>query len=141
MTKTNAAESKPASELIDERIASLGDWRGATLAAIRALIKEAEPNVVEEWKWMGTPVWSHNGIVCTGESYKSVVKLTFLKGASLKDPAKLFNSSLDGNVRRAIDLHEGDQIDANAFKALIREAIELNAASAKAKAKPKRAKQ
>ena len=141
MTKANTAENKPASQLIDERIASLGDWRGDTLSTIRELIKEAEPNVVEEWKWMGTPVWSHGGIICTGESYKSIVKLTFLKGASLKDPAKLFNSSLDGNARRAIDIHEGEQIDAHAFKALVREAIELNASGAKAKAKPKQAKQ
>ncbi|MGN6668269.1 MAG: DUF1801 domain-containing protein [Trinickia sp.] len=141
MTKTNTVESKPASQLIDERIASLGDWRGNTLSAIRALIKEAEPNVVEQWKWMGTPVWSHDGIICTGESYKSIVKLTFLKGASLNDPSKLFNSSLDGNTRRAIDIHEGEEIDSNAFKALVREAIELNASSAKAQAKRKRTKQ
>lgn len=141
MTKTNTVESKPASQLIDERIASLGDWRGNTLSAIRALIKAAEPNVVEQWKWMGTPVWSHDGIICTGESYKSIVKLTFLKGASLNDPSKLFNSSLDGNARRAIDIHEGEEIDANAFKALVREAIELNASNAKTKAKPKRTKQ
>ena len=140
MTKANTAENKPASELIDERIASLGDWRGDTLSAIRALIKEAEPDVVEEWKWMGTPVWSHGGIICTGESYKSIVKLTFLKGASLKDPSKLFNSSLDGNARRAIDIHEGEEIDVDAFKALVREAVELNTSIAKAKAKPKRAK-
>ncbi|MGN6652771.1 DUF1801 domain-containing protein [Trinickia sp.] len=133
----SATENTPASELIDARIADLGDWRGTTLSTLRALIKEAEPNVVEEWKWMGTPVWSHAGIICTGESYKSVVKLTFLKGASLKDPSKLFNASLDGNARRAIDIHEGEQIDANAFKALIREAVDLNESSAKAKAKAK----
>ena len=130
-------ESKPASELIDERIAELGDWRGATLSSMRALIKEAEPNVVEEWKWMGTPVWSSGGIICTGESYKSIVKLTFMKGASLKDPCKLFNASLDGNARRAIDIHEGEQIDPDAFKALVREAVELNESSAKAKGKGK----
>ncbi|WP_206956352.1 DUF1801 domain-containing protein [Trinickia acidisoli] len=134
-------EGKPASELIDERIAHLGDWRGEALSKMRALIKEAEPEVIEEWKWMGTPIWSRDGIICTGESYKSIIKLTFFKGASLKDPTKLFNSSLDGNVRRAIDIHEGEEIDANAFKALVREAVALNAASAKAKAKPKRAKQ
>lgn len=137
-TTASAPENPPASELIDARIADLGDWRGTTLSTLRALIKEAEPNVVEEWKWMGTPVWSHSGIICTGESYKSIVKLTFMKGASLKDPAKLFNSSLDGNARRAIDIHEGEQIDASAFKALIREAVELNESSAKAKSKPKR---
>jgi len=120
-----------ASTLINERIAWLGDWRGQTLAKMRALIKEADPEVVEEVKWMGTPVWSHDGGICTGESYKSVVKLTFFKGAALKDPAKLFNSSLDGNVRRAIDIHEGDKIDAKAFKALIRDAVALNAAGRK----------
>ncbi|HTH73073.1 MAG TPA: DUF1801 domain-containing protein [Trinickia sp.] len=138
--KSTLPEQRPASELIDERIANLADWRGETLSKVRQLIKEAEPDVVEEWKWMGTPVWSHNGIVCTGESYKAVVKLTFLKGASLKDPAKLFNSSLDGNARRAIDIREGEAIDASAFKALIREAVKLNAASAKTKAKAKPAK-
>jgi hypothetical protein len=129
-----------ASELIDRRIAELGDWRGETLKRMRKLIKEADPEVVEEWKWMGTPVWSHGGIICTGESYKSIVKLTFAKGASLKDPGKLFNSSLDGNVRRAIDIHEGEEVDAGAFKALIRAAVALNAAGAKTKPKPKRAK-
>jgi hypothetical protein len=139
MQKTHSNEARPASELIDERIASLGDWRGETLSRVRELIKQAEPNVVEEWKWMGTPVWSHGGIICTGESYKAVVKLTFLKGASLKDPKQLFNSSLDGNARRAIDIREGEEIDAKAFKALIREAVDLNAASAKTK--PKKAKQ
>jgi len=138
LNKANSTEGRPASELIDEKIASLGDWRGETLKTVRALIREAEPNVLEEWKWMGTPVWSQDGIICTGESYKAVVKLTFLKGAALKDPAKLFNSSLDGNARRAIDLKEGERIDAQAFKALIREAAELNAASAAAK--PQRAK-
>lgn len=122
---------KEASKLINERIAELGDWRGDTLAGMRALIREADPDVVEDWKWMGTPVWSHDGGICTGESYKSVVKLTFFKGASLKDPAKLFNSSLDGNTRRAIDIHEGEEIDANAFKALIRAAVALNASGGK----------
>jgi hypothetical protein len=126
-----------ASKLIDQRIAELGDWRGETLSRMRKLIKEADPDVVEEWKWMGTPVWSHDGIICTGESYKSIVKLTFAKGASLKDPAKLFNSSLDGNVRRAIDIHEGEKVDASAFKALIRAAVALNASGGKAK--PRRA--
>ncbi|HTS22497.1 MAG TPA: DUF1801 domain-containing protein [Casimicrobiaceae bacterium] len=124
-----------ASRLIDERIAQLDDWRGDTLARMRALIRQADPDVVEEWKWMGTPVWSHDGGICTGESYKSVVKLTFFKGASLKDPRKLFNSSLDGNVRRAIDIHEGEQIDASAFKALIRAAVALNASGGKKPAK------
>jgi len=117
---------KTASKLISEKITELGDWRGKTLARMRRLIKQADPDVVEEWKWMGTPVWSHDGILCTGESYKSVVKLTFAKGASLKDPARLFNSSLDGNVRRAIDIHEGEDIDAAAFKALVRQAVALN---------------
>lgn len=120
-----------ASRLISERIAEFGDWRGNTLARMRALIREADPDVVEEWKWMGTPVWSHGGGICTGETYKSMVKLTFHKGASLKDPAKLFNSSLEGRVRRAIDLREGEEIDAAAFKALIRAAVALNVAGAK----------
>ena len=137
MKKSGSTEGSSASELIDKRIAELDDWRGKTLARMRKLIKEAAPDVVEEWKWMGTPVWSHDGIVCTGESYKSVVKLTFAKGASLKDPAKLFNSSLDGNVRRAIDIREGEQVDAAAFKALIRAAIALNTSGAK---RPKRTK-
>jgi hypothetical protein len=131
------AESQAASELISERIIELGDWRGDTLKRMRTLIKQADPDVVEAWKWRGTPVWSHDGGICTGESYKSIVKLTFHKGASLKDPAKLFNSSLDGNVRRAIDIHEGDKIDATAFKALIRAAVALNAASGKNAAKRK----
>jgi len=135
MKKSGSTEDQSASELIDKKIVELGDWRGETLSRMRELIKEADPEVVEEWKWMGTPVWSHDGIICTGESYKSVVKLTFLKGASLKDPAKLFNSSLDGNARRAIDIHEGEEIDAAAFKTLIRAAIELNTSGAKAKAK------
>ena len=113
-------------QLIDARIAELDDWRGETLARMRKLIKAADPDVVETWKWKGTPVWEHDGIICTGESYKSVVKLTFAKGASLQDPAKLFNSSLDGNVRRAIDIREGEEVDADAFKALIREAVALN---------------
>jgi hypothetical protein len=126
-----------ASALIDGRIASLGDWRGATLARMRGLIKEAIPDVVESWKWMGTPVWEHGGILCTGESYTSWVKLTFLKGASLEDPARLFNASLDGNARRAIDIREGEEVDAAAFKALILAAAALNAAP-KAKAKAKR---
>jgi len=120
------AAGTAASTLISERIAELGDWRGNTLGRMRALIKQADPDVVEEWKWRGTPVWSHDGGICTGESYKSIVKLTFYKGASLKDPAGLFNSSLDGGVRRAIDIHEGEEIDANAFKALIRAAVALN---------------
>jgi len=125
------AAGKAAAKLISERIAELGDWRGDTLARMRALIREADPDVVEEWKWMGTPIWSHDGGICTGESYKSIVKLTFFKGASLKDPAKLFNSSLDGNARRAIDIHEGEEIDANAFKALIRAAVALNTSAGK----------
>jgi hypothetical protein len=126
MKQSGASEGQPASELISRRIAELGDWRGETLGRMRKLIREADPNVVEEWKWMGTPVWSHDGITCTGESYKTVVKLTFAKGASLKDPARLFNSTLDGNVRRAIDIHEGEEIDATAFKALVRDAVTLN---------------
>ena len=126
-----------ASELISKRIAELGDWRGETLSRMRKLIKEADPDVVEEWKWMGTPIWSHDGIICTGESYKNVVKLTFAKGASLKDPARLFNSSLDGNARRAIDIHEGEEVDASAFKELIRAAVALNSS---AKKSSKRAK-
>lgn len=115
-----------AAALIDARIKELGDWRGRMLAKVRALIREADPEIVEEWKWMGTPVWSHGGIVCTGETYKSVVKLTFHKGAALKDPAGLFNSSLDGNVRRAIDIHDGDTVDEAALKDLIRDAVSLN---------------
>ena len=126
------------SQLITNRIAELGDWRGKALARMRKLIHEADPDVVEEWKWMGTPVWEHDGIICTGESYKKAVKLTFAKGASLADPAGLFNASLEGNMRRAIDIHEGEEIDAAAFKALIREAIALNTARKKPakKAKP-----
>ena len=135
MKKSGAKQGQPAAGLISKRIAELGDWRGETLNRVRSLIKEADPAVVEEWKWRGTPVWSHDGIICTGESYKSVVKLTFAKGASLKDPARLFNSSLDGNVRRAIDIHEAEAVDASAFKALVREAIAVNRAG-----KPKPAK-
>ena len=126
MKKSDASQDPSASELISRRIAELGDWRGETLGKIRKLIQEADPDVVEEWKWMGTPVWSHHGIICTGESYKNVVKLTFAKGASLKDPAHLFNSSLDGNVRRAIDIGKGAELDASAFKALVRQAVALN---------------
>jgi hypothetical protein len=138
MKKSGSTEGQSASELIDKRIVELGDWRGETLSRMRKLIKEADPDVVEEWKWMGTPVWSHDGIICTGESYKSIVKLTFSNGASLKDPAKLFNSSLDGNARRAIDIHEGEEVDAGAFKALIRAAVALN--TSVRKARPRRAK-
>ena len=130
-SQPRADEAKTASQRISERIAELGDWRGETLARMRALIREADPDVVEEIKWMGTPVWSHDGILCTGESYKSVVKLTFFKGASLKDPARLFNSSLDGNARRAIDIHEGDKVDESAFKTLIRAAAALNTGKSK----------
>jgi hypothetical protein len=132
------AAGEAASRLITDKIAELGDWRGKTLARMRALIKEADPDVLEEVKWMGTPVWSHDGGVCTGESYKSVVKLTFFKGAALEDPKKLFNSSLDGNTRRAIDIPEGKAIDANAFKALIRAAVALNTSGGKAKKAAKR---
>ena len=128
MKKSGASQGQPASELISKRIVDLGDWRGKTLSRMRKLIKEADPDVVEEWKWMN-PVWSHDGIICTGESYKNHVKLTFAEGASLKDPARLFNSSLDGNVRRAIDIHEGEDVDASAFKALVRQAVALNAKS------------
>jgi hypothetical protein len=126
MKKADASHGQSASELISKRIAELGDWRGETLRRMRKLIKEADPDVVEEWKWMGTPIWSHDGIISTGESYKTVVKLTFAKGASLKDPGRLFNSSLDGNVRRAIDIHEGEEVDESAFKALVRQAVTLN---------------
>jgi hypothetical protein len=126
MKKSPASQSQSASELISKRIAELGDWRGKTLGRMRKLIHEADPDAIEEWKWMGTPVWSHDGILCTGESYKQVVKLTFAKGASLKDPARLFNSSLDGNVRRAIDIREGEEVNASAFKALVRQAVALN---------------
>ena len=126
MKKPVAGQGLSASELISQRIVELADWRGETLKRMRELIHEADPDIVEEWKWMGTPVWSHDGIICTGETYKKVVKLTFAKGAFLKDPARLFNSSLEGNMRRAIDIHEREEIDASAFKALIREAITLN---------------
>ena len=143
MKEPGSTEGPSASELIDKRIAELGDWRGEALSRMRNLIKEADPDVVEEWKWVkaglpGTPVWLHDGIICTGESYKSIVKLTFAKGASLKDQAKLFNSSLDGNVRRAIDIHEGEEVDAGAFKALIRAAVALNTSGGKAR--PRQAK-
>ena len=127
MKKTGASQGQPASELISNRIAELGDWRGKTLGRMRKLIQQADPAVLEEWKW-GVPVWSHDGILCTGESYKSVVKLTFARGASLKDPARLFNSSLEGNVRRAIDIREGEEVDEAAFKALVRQAVALNGA-------------
>ena len=133
MKKSNASPGQPASELISNRIAELGDWRGQTLSRMRKLIKAADPNVVEEWKW-GIPVWSHDGIICTGESYKKVVKLTFAQGAFLKDPAHLFNSSLEGNVRRAIDVHEAEEVNESAFKALVREAVAFNRC---AKPKPK----
>jgi hypothetical protein len=136
MKKAAQAGPESAGELIDWRIAELGGWRGQALARVRELIRAEDPDVVEEWKWMGTPVWSHDGILCTGESYKDKVKLTFLKGAALADPAGLFNASLEGNARRAIDIGEGQELDATAFKALIRAAIALNTA----KAKPKRAK-
>jgi hypothetical protein len=129
MKKTAAIKTASPSRLIDARIKELGDWRGKMLARVRALIKQADPEVIEEWKWRGVPVWSHGGIICTGETYKSVVKLTFAKGASLKDPSRLFNSSLEGNTRRAIDLHEDDKIDAVAFKKLIRAAVTLNGPS------------
>ncbi len=129
MSEPGPTGGRSASELIDGRIAELGDWRGETLRRMRQLVKEADPDVVEEWKWRGTPVWSHDGIVCTGESYRSVVKLTFAKGASLQDPARLFNASLDGKVRRAIDIREGEEVDADAFKALVREAVALNASA------------
>ncbi len=138
MKASGASQDQSASKLISDRIAELGDWRGKTLSRMRTLIKKADPDVVEEWKWVkqakpGTPVWSHDGIICTGESYKSVVKLTFAKGASLKDPAGLFNSSLDGNVRRAIDIHEGEEVDESAFQALVRQAVAFNSSS---KSKP-----
>jgi len=141
MKRSEAAqEAEPASQLISKKIADLDDWRGETLGRIRALIKEADPEILEEWKWVkpskpGTPVWSHDGIICTGETYTNVVKMTFAKGASLKDPARLFNSSLDGNVRRAIDVHEGEKINAPALKALIRAAVELNGSGKKAASK------
>jgi hypothetical protein len=131
MKESGASEGQSASELISRRIADLGGWRGKTLSRMRKLIHDADPDVVEEWKWVkptnpGTPVWSHDGMICTGESYKNAVKLTFARGASLKDPARLFNSSLDGNVRRAIDIHEGEEVDESAFKALVRQAVAVN---------------
>jgi hypothetical protein len=135
MNKSGTSQDQPASELISKRIVELGDWRGETLGRMRKLIKEADPDVVEEWKWMGTPVWSHDGIICTGETYTKVVKLTFAKGASLKDPARLFNSSLEGNVRRAIDIPAGEEVDASAFKVLVRQAVALNSSG---KSKPKK---
>ncbi len=142
MKESDSNKGQSASERIDKRIAELGDWRGETLSRMRKLVKEADPDVVEEVKWVkatnsGTPTWSHDGIICTGETYKSVVKLTFAKGASLKDPAKLFNSSLEGKTRRAIDIHEGEKVDAGAFKALIRAAVGLNTSGGKAR--PRRA--
>ena len=140
MNRSGTGEGEPASELISRRIEELGDWRGETLSRMRTLIKEADPEAVEEWKWRGTPVWSHDGIICTGESYKSVVKLTFAKGAFLKDPNGLFNSSLDGNVRRAIDIREGGDVDESAFKTLVCEAVSFNRSgkskSSKRKGKP-----
>lgn len=136
MKKSDVSEGPPASELISKKISELGDWRGETLSRMRDFIKQADPDVVEEWKWRGTPVWSHDGIICTGESYNNVVKLTFAKGASLKDPTRLFNASLDGNVRRAIDIHEGEKVDESAFKALVGQAVTLNS-SGKSKTAPK----
>ena len=130
MTKRAAKDGQSASRLIAGRIEELGDWRGEMLSRLRALIREADPEVVEEWKWRGVPVWSHDGLICTGETYKSIVKMTFAKGAALKDPSHLFNSSLEGNTRRAIDFHEGDEIDAQALKTLIRAAVTLNKSKA-----------
>jgi hypothetical protein len=129
MKTPDATQGQSASELISNRITELGDWRGETLSRMRNIIRQADPDAVEEWKWRGTPVWSHDGIICTGESYKAVVKLTFAKGASLDDPAHLFNASLDGNVRRAIDIHEGEEVDESAFKVLVRQAVDLNSAA------------
>ena len=126
MEKSGSQKDKSPSQLIDAKIKELGDWRGQMLSRLRALVKEADPDVVEEWKWRGVPVWSHDGIICTGETYKSVVKTTFAKGAALEDPSGLFNSSLEGNTRRAIDIHEGDEIDEDALKALVRAAVALN---------------
>ena len=132
MKKSESQEGKSPSQLIDARIKELGDWRGEMLGRLRALVKEADPEVVEEWKWRGVPVWSHDGMICTGETYKSVVKMTFAKGASLEDPSGLFNSSLEGNTRRAIDFHEGEKIDEEALKALVRAAVALNKSKARA---------
>src|SRR5881409_292592 len=137
MNESGSQKSKSPSQLIDARIEELGDWRGKMLSRVRALVKEADPEVVEEWKWRGVPVWSHDGLICTGETYKNVVKMTFAKGAALKDPSGLFNSSLEGNTRRAIDFHEGDKIDEKALQALIRAAVALNT-SAPATARPVR---
>lgn len=131
MAKSGAQESKSPSQLIDERITDLGDWRGEMLSRLRALIKEVDPEVVEDWKWRGVPTWYHDGLICTGETYKAVVKLTFAQGAALKDPSGLFNSSLEGNVRRAIDIHEGEKVNEKALKALIRAAVTLNESKAK----------
>ena len=133
MKKSVSKSGESASDLIDARIEDLGDWRGAMLSRLRALIKQADPDVVEEWKWRGTPVWSHSGLICTGETYKKVVKMTFAKGASLKDPSRLFNSSLEGNVRRAIDFQEGDKVNEKALKALIRAAVTLNSSKSSAR--------
>jgi hypothetical protein len=133
MTKSGAQREKSPSQLIDARIAELGDWRGKMLARLRALVKEADPQVIEEWKWRGVPVWSHDGMICTGETYKSVVKMTFAKGAALEDPARLFNSSLEGNTRRAIDFHEGEEIDEKALTSLLRAAVTLNTSKSKAR--------
>ncbi len=137
MKKANASHSPSASALIDQRIAELGDWRGETLRRVRQLIQQADPEVVEEWKWRGVPVWSHDGILCTGETYKNAIKLTFAKGAALADPARLFNASLDGNVRRAIDIHEGQAVDGAALKALVRRAVALNVSRPSKPRKPK----
>jgi hypothetical protein len=131
MTKSGSQKSKSPSQLIDARIKELGDWRGKMLSRLRTLVKEADPEVVEEWKWRGVPVWSHAGLICTGETYKTIVKMTFAKGAALKDPLRLFNSSLEGNTRRAIDFHEGDKIDEKALKTLIRAAVTLNKSKVK----------
>ena len=131
MKKSGLQETKSPSELIDERIKELGDWRGKMLSRVRTLVKEADPEVAEEWKWRGVPVWTHDGLICTGETYKNVVKMTFAKGAALNDPSGLFNSSLDGNTRRAIDFHEGEKIDEKALKALVRAAVLLNKSKAK----------
>ena len=131
MTKSGSQESKSPSQLIDARIKELGDWRGKMLSRLRTLVKEADPEVVEEWKWRGVPVWSHAGLICTGETYKTIVKMTFAKGAALKDPSGLFNSSLDGNTRRAIDFHEGEKINEKALKALVRAAVTLNTSKAR----------
>ena len=133
MKKSQSKSAESPSDLIDARIEELGDWRGEMLSRLRALIKQADPDVIEEWKWRGTPVWSHNGLICTGETYKKIVKMTFAKGASLKDPSGLFNSSLEGHVRRALDFHEGDKVDEKPLKALIRAAVALNSSKASAR--------